>query len=78
MESLSRRLETGLCGKDQITSESSSFDSVGQTWGLIPAGLIVLTLIYRIAREDRFLHAELEGYQEYAARTRYRLLPGIR
>jgi len=27
--------------------------------------------------EDKTLQAELAGYQEYAERVRYRLLPGI-
>ena len=31
----------------------------------------------RTALEDKTLHAELEGYAEFAERTRYRLLPGI-
>ncbi len=50
---------------------------LGSIWGLIPAGLTILVLIYRTAREDRFLHAKLDGYRDYAGRTRHRLLPGI-
>ena len=46
-------------------------------WALIPAGLIVLVLIVRTALEDKTLHDELLGYKEYAARVRYRLLPGV-
>ena len=34
-------------------------------------------LIYRAITEDRVLHAELLGYQEYAGRVRWRLVPGI-
>lgn len=44
---------------------------------LIPAGLASLVLVIRTALEDRTLHAELDGYPEFAANTRYRLLPGI-
>ncbi|HKQ57461.1 MAG TPA: isoprenylcysteine carboxylmethyltransferase family protein [Candidatus Eisenbacteria bacterium] len=33
--------------------------------------------IARTAHEDRFLRAHLDGYAEYAARVRYRLLPKV-
>lgn len=46
-------------------------------WALIPGGLTVSFIIVRTRVEDRALLAELDGYQEYAARVRYRLLPGI-
>jgi protein-S-isoprenylcysteine O-methyltransferase Ste14 len=43
--------------------------------------LLVLTtlpfLLYRAITEDRILKVELEGYRDYAARVRWRLLPGI-
>ncbi len=32
--------------------------------------------VFRTAFEDRTLRRELEGYEEYAQRTRYRLVPG--
>ena len=32
--------------------------------------------LFRTAFEDRTLRRELEGYEEYAQRTRYRLVPG--
>jgi protein-S-isoprenylcysteine O-methyltransferase Ste14 len=34
-------------------------------------------LIVRAIREDRMLQAELPGYSDYAARVRWRVLPGI-
>jgi protein-S-isoprenylcysteine O-methyltransferase Ste14 len=34
-------------------------------------------IIWRTSKEDRFLQAELPGYREYAARVRYRILPGV-
>ena len=46
-------------------------------WALIPGGLTVLLIIVRTVVEDRTLLAELDGYQEYAQQTRYRLLPGV-
>ena len=33
--------------------------------------------VIRTACEDRTLHRELEGYEEYAKRVRFRLVPGI-
>ena len=47
---------------------------------LAAALLIVLSLpflLYRAITEDRVLQAELPGYRDYAARVRWRLLPGI-
>ncbi len=49
----------------------------GSTWSLIPAILAAAVLVVRTAMEDKTLQAELPGYQEYAERVRYRLLPGI-
>lgn len=50
---------------------------LGSLWALIPGGASGLLMIARTALEDRTLHAELDGYREYASRVRYRLLPGI-
>jgi protein-S-isoprenylcysteine O-methyltransferase Ste14 len=33
--------------------------------------------VLRTALEDRFLQAELAGYQDYARRVRWRLVPGV-
>jgi protein-S-isoprenylcysteine O-methyltransferase Ste14 len=45
---------------------------------IIPAVVIWLPiLIYRTVIEDQMLYDELSGYVEYAAKVRYRLLPGI-
>lgn len=46
-------------------------------WALIPAALAGALLILRTHWEDALLQAELDGYAEYARRTRYRLLPFI-
>lgn len=51
--------------------------SLGSYWALIPAVVSYVGLIVRTALEDRTLHAELPGYQEYARRVRYRLIPGL-
>jgi protein-S-isoprenylcysteine O-methyltransferase Ste14 len=50
---------------------------VGSLWGYIPVLLIIILYIIRTRLEDQTLQAELPGYQEFAQRTRFRLLPGI-
>lgn len=50
---------------------------LGSWWALLPAALASAILILRTSLEDRTLQEELSGYHEYAARVRYRLLPGI-
>jgi len=50
---------------------------LGSLWALIPALLLAVVVVVRTALEDRTLQAELEGYTEYAQKTRYRLVPGI-
>ena len=51
--------------------------ALGSWWALLPAMGVVGVMIRRTILEDRFLHSELAGYQEYARKVRYRLLPGI-
>jgi protein-S-isoprenylcysteine O-methyltransferase Ste14 len=51
--------------------------ALGSTWACIPAALLVINLFMRTALEDHTLQNELEGYKEYAARVRWRLIPGI-
>jgi protein-S-isoprenylcysteine O-methyltransferase Ste14 len=46
-------------------------------WALLPAALATALLVVRTSLEDRLLGAELPGYDAYASRTRYRLLPGV-
>jgi len=50
---------------------------IGSVYTFIPAGIYVLLMIIRTLFEDRTLKRELNGYSEYAERTRYRLLPWI-
>lgn len=50
---------------------------LGSWWALIPAVVVAVCIVIRTVLEDRLLLAELEGYPDYAARVRYRLLPGI-
>ena len=48
---------------------------LGSWWGLAAALLLVLAMAIRAVLEERALTAELEGYADYAARVRYRLVP---
>lgn len=50
---------------------------LGSVWALAPTGVIVALFVWRTELEDRTLRRELAGYEEFAARTRYRLLPGL-
>lgn len=49
----------------------------GSVCALVLGAVIILLFIWRTAREDQTLRQELCGYEEYAAHTRYRLLPGV-
>ena len=46
-------------------------------WALIPGAVVFVLFVIRTALEDKYLHANLPGYPDYAQQTRYRLFPGI-
>ncbi len=50
---------------------------LGSAWAFVPAVLSVASLVLRTALEDRMLRAELDGYEAFTNKTRYRLLPGV-
>jgi protein-S-isoprenylcysteine O-methyltransferase Ste14 len=50
---------------------------LGSPWALIPALISAALYVVRTSLEDKMLKVELPGYDEYARRTRYRLVPGI-
>ena len=50
---------------------------VGSAIALVPTVLGIALLILRTTLEDQTLRRELDGYGEYAATVKYRLLPGI-
>jgi protein-S-isoprenylcysteine O-methyltransferase Ste14 len=50
---------------------------LGSVWALVLSGLMIVLFIARTSWEDQTLRRELPGYEEYAARTRYRLAPGL-
>lgn len=51
--------------------------ALGSYWALIPAAAIVPFLVVRILDEERLLRRELPGYEEYCAKRKWRLIPGI-
>jgi protein-S-isoprenylcysteine O-methyltransferase Ste14 len=50
---------------------------INSYWAFIPASVSAILLIVRTALEDRFLIHQLPGYQAYAAKTRWKLIPGL-
>jgi protein-S-isoprenylcysteine O-methyltransferase Ste14 len=50
---------------------------LGSYWAIIPAIMIIPILVARIWDEERILMKELDGYQRYMEKTKYRLIPGI-
>ena len=50
---------------------------LGSWYGLAASALLSALLVLRAALEDRMLHAELEGYPDYAARVTSKLVPGV-
>lgn len=50
---------------------------LGSGWAFAPAAGAVATIVVRTALEDATLRRELEGYEAYARRTRFRLVPFV-
>jgi protein-S-isoprenylcysteine O-methyltransferase Ste14 len=51
--------------------------TLGSWWGLIPAALLIGACIWRLTDEEAFLSRNLPGYDDYRARVRARLVPGM-
>jgi protein-S-isoprenylcysteine O-methyltransferase Ste14 len=51
--------------------------ALGSLWALWPATLVAVVLVVRTHMEDMTLQRELPGYAEFAARVRYKWIPGI-
>jgi protein-S-isoprenylcysteine O-methyltransferase Ste14 len=50
---------------------------LNSAWAFLPAVALIGIICIRTRLEDRFLQQQLTGYQAYARKVRYRLLPGI-
>jgi len=51
--------------------------ALSSLWTFIPVAVALIIMVIRTALEDQTLQEELPGYQDYARRVRYRLIPGI-
>ena len=51
--------------------------ALGSWWAIIPLLPMLPVFVRRTLREDRMLHDELPGYREYAAKVRWRVVPGL-
>lgn len=47
----------------------------GSMWSAIPSAIAIILLLVRTNLEDTMLANELDGYKDYAKKTRYRLIP---
>ncbi len=50
---------------------------LGSWLGLALSAILILGIAWRAVREERMLRAELRGYEDYAARVRYRIIPFV-
>lgn len=51
--------------------------ALGSYWGLLIVVVVIPVLVLRIGDEEKMLIDELKGYDDYRARVRSRLIPGI-
>lgn len=51
--------------------------ALGSWWGLIPAAVACVSLVWRIKFEEEMLVKGMDGYMEYQQRVKYKLFPGI-
>ncbi len=51
--------------------------ALGSYWGLLALAAMVPALVWRLFDEERFLAKNLPGYEEYQAKVRWRLIPGV-
>jgi protein-S-isoprenylcysteine O-methyltransferase Ste14 len=51
--------------------------SLGSWWAVMPAVPAIAWFLRRTLIEDAMLRSELGGYDAYAGRVRFRLVPGL-
>jgi len=70
-----------VCPSSYVRESDHSLYSIpvalGSLWTLIPASALTLLFVIRTYFEDQTLHKELEGYNSYSTKVKYRLLPGV-
>jgi len=50
---------------------------LGSLWTFVPAAIVAALFAVRTHLEDQTLRRELQGYERYAQRTRFRLVPWV-
>jgi protein-S-isoprenylcysteine O-methyltransferase Ste14 len=50
---------------------------LGSWWGLVPVLVLAFVFGVRVPMEEEALRTGLDGYDEYAQRVRYRLVPFV-
>ena len=51
--------------------------ALGSYWAVVPMVFVIPVIIARILNEEKVLKRDLDGYEEYTRKTRYRIIPGI-
>ena len=51
--------------------------TVGSLWGLAIVPAAIAALAWRTLGEEKMLRTELDGYEAYARKVRWRYLPGV-
>jgi protein-S-isoprenylcysteine O-methyltransferase Ste14 len=51
--------------------------ALGSPWALIGTPFIFASFILRVVEEEKFLTANLAGYEDYQSQVKWRLVPGI-
>lgn len=51
--------------------------ALGSYWALIGSFLLIFIIVARIFSEEKFLSENLDGYNEYLQKTKYRLIPHV-
>jgi protein-S-isoprenylcysteine O-methyltransferase Ste14 len=51
--------------------------ALGSLWALVVVAVVTSVLVARTSLEDKTLRSELDGYEDYTKRVRYRLVPRV-
>ena len=51
--------------------------ALGSWWAMLALLPVLIVFVRRTLVEDRMLHEELPGYEAYARRVRFRVIPGL-
>jgi len=50
---------------------------LGSLWSILPVCVLITLIITRTILEDKTLRDELQGYQDYSLKTRYKIVPYV-